>query len=77
MTYYSSSHHFAGITSLFEQAFAPVGSAPYKDYGMIFGQRIVQEAKNWRISNPEFIRNMDVFLERCGVLEAQGRFSYQ
>ena len=61
----------AGITSLFEQAFAPVGSAPYKDYGMIFGQRIVQEAKNWRISNPEFIRNMDVFLERCGVLEAQ------
>lgn len=60
----------AGITSLFEQAFAPVGSVPYKDYGMIFGQRIVQESKNWRISNPEFIRNMDTFLERCGVLEA-------
>lgn len=60
----------AGITSLFEQAFAPVGSAPYKDYGMIFGPRIVQESKNWRISNPEFIRNIDTFLERCGVLEA-------
>ncbi len=60
----------AGITSLFEQAFATVSSTPYKDYGMIFGQRIVQEAKNWRIANPEFTRNMDAFLSRCVVLEA-------
>lgn len=60
----------AGITSLFEQAFAPVGSAPYKDYGMIFGSRIVGESKNWRISTPEFARNMDAFLSRCVVLEA-------
>ncbi|MBY0533871.1 MAG: conjugal transfer protein TraG N-terminal domain-containing protein [Rickettsiaceae bacterium] len=61
----------AGITSLFEQAFATISSTPHKDYGMIFGQRIVQESKNWRIANPEFSRNMDAFLERCVVLEAQ------
>lgn len=60
----------AGITSLFEQAFAPVSSAPYKDYGLIFGQRIVQEAKDWKIMNPEFSRNMDEFISRCIVLEA-------
>lgn len=60
----------AGITSLFEQAFSTVSGAPYKDYGMIFGQRIVQEAKNWKIANPEFARNMDVYLSRCVVLEA-------
>lgn len=60
----------AGMTSLFEQAFSTVSSAPYKDYGMIFGSRIVQESKNWKIANPEFARNMDIFLARCVVLEA-------
>ena len=60
----------AGMTSMFEQVFAPVSSAPYKDYGMIFGQRMVLEARNWKISNPEFSRNMDVFIKRCVVLEA-------
>jgi hypothetical protein len=60
----------AGITSLFEQAFAPVSSMPYKDYGLIFGQRLVQESKNWRIGNPEFARNMNTFIKRCVVLEA-------
>ena len=60
----------AGITSLFEQAFTPVSSMAYKDYGLIFGQRLVQESKNWRINNPEFARNMNVFLKRCVVLEA-------
>jgi hypothetical protein len=60
----------AGVTSLFEQAFSKVSSAPYKDYGMVFGQRLVQESKNWRISNPEFSSNMDIFLKRCVVLEA-------
>ena len=60
----------AGITSLFEQAFARVGSMAYKDYGLIFGQRLVQESKDWRINNPEFARNMNIFLKRCVVLEA-------
>lgn len=60
----------AGITSLFEQAFTPVSSMAYKDFGLIFGQRLVQESKNWRINNPEFARNMSVFLKRCVVLEA-------
>ena len=60
----------AGITSLFEQAFAPVSSMPYKDYGLVFGQRLAHESKNWRIANPEFARNMNIFLKRCVVLEA-------
>ena len=60
----------AGITSLFEQAFSRVNSTAYKDYGLIFGQRLVQESKNWRINNPEFARNMNIFLKRCVVLEA-------
>ena len=60
----------AGITSLFEQAFSTVSSMPYKDYGLIFGQRLVQESRNWRIGNPEFARNMNSFIKRCIVLEA-------
>ena len=60
----------AGITSLFEQAFSPVSSMPYKDYGLVFGQRLAQESKNWRINNSEFASNMNIFLKRCVVLEA-------
>lgn len=60
----------AGITSLFEQAFSPATSMPYKDYGLVFGQRLAQESKNWRINNSEFASNMNVFLKRCVVLEA-------
>ena len=60
----------AGITSIYEQAFARVDSMPYKDYGLIFGQRLVQESRNWRIGNPEFARNMNTFIKRCVVLEA-------
>lgn len=59
-----------GITSGFEQAFAPVGSAAFKDYGMIFGARLVNESRNWRIANPEFAGNMEAFLRRCVVLES-------
>lgn len=58
------------ITSGFEQAFTPVGSTAYKDYGMIFGARLVKESKNWRITNPEFIHNMGNFLRRCVVIES-------
>lgn len=67
----------AGITSLFEQAFSTVLSMPYKDYGLIFGQRLMQESRNWRIGNPEFARNMNTFIKRCIVLEAMigSRFS--
>ena len=60
----------AGITSLFEQAFTPVSSMAYKDYGLIFGARLVQESKDWRINNPEFAYNMNIFLKRCVVLES-------
>lgn len=68
-----------GITSGFEQAFSPVGSAAFKDYGMIFGARLVNESRHWRIANPEFAGNMDAFLKRCVVLEAMigSRFTPQ
>ncbi len=67
------------ITSGFEQAFTPVGSSSFKDYGMIFGARLVNESRNWRIANPEFAGNMDAFLKRCVVLESMigTRFSPQ
>jgi conjugal transfer mating pair stabilization protein TraG len=61
----------AGITSIFEQAFSTVSSTPYKDYGLIFGSRLVQESRNWRFSNPELIRNMDKYIERCVVVDAE------
>jgi conjugal transfer mating pair stabilization protein TraG len=60
----------AGITSSFEQAFSKVASTPFKDYGLVFGHRMVQESRNFKIANPEFARNMNTFLSRCVVLEA-------
>ncbi len=60
----------AGITSLFEQAFTPVSSMAYKDYGLVFGHKLVHESRNWRIHNPEFASNMNIFLKRCVVLES-------
>lgn len=69
----------AGITSMFEQAFSAVSSVAFKDYGLVFGQRMVQESRHWRISNPEFASNMNTFIKRCVVLESMigGRFTPQ
>ena len=60
----------AGITSIFEQAFSTVSSTPYKDYGLIFGARLVQESKNWRFSNPELVTNMYKYIDRCIAVDA-------
>lgn len=65
--------HFGDVlTSGFEQAFQVVGarSTNYSDYGMVFGARLIQESRNWRIKNPEFIENMDNFIRRCVIREA-------
>lgn len=61
----------AGNTSLFEQAFSTVSSMPYKDYGLIFGARLVQESRNWRFSNPELIKNLEKYIDRCIVVDAE------
>ena len=37
---------------------------------MVFGARLVQEARNWRIKTPEFVHNMDHFISRCVVMDA-------
>ena len=60
------------LTGGFEQAFQVQNStsANYRDYGMVFGARLIQESRNWRINNPEFIENMDNFLRRCAFREA-------
>ena len=60
----------ARITSIFEQAFSTVSSTPYKDYGLIFGARLVQESKNWRFSNPELVTNMYKYIDRCIAVDA-------
>ena len=58
------------LTTGFEQAFTPVSNSSYRDYGMVFGARLVQEARSWRIRNPEFLENMRNFVDRCIVVEA-------
>lgn len=60
------------LTGGFEQVFQVQNSisANYRDYGMVFGARLIQESRNWRINNPEFIENMDNFLRRCVFREA-------
>lgn len=55
------------LTAGFEQAFTGLKTANYRDYGMVFGARLVQGARNWRIKNPEFIQNMHAYMTRCVV----------
>ncbi len=65
--------HFGDVlTAGFEQAFQVVGakSTNYRDYGMVFGARLVQESRNFRIKNPEMLENMDNFIKRCVIREA-------
>lgn len=57
------------LTASFEQVFVRIGSSNYRDYGMVFGARLVQDAKNWRIKTPEFVHNMDNFIRRCVVID--------
>lgn len=54
----------------FEQGFSVVGSNSYRDYGMLFGARLVQEARNFKIQTPEFAYNMDNFIRKCVVKQA-------
>ncbi len=58
------------LTNAFEQAFTTVGSSNYTDYGMVFGARLLQEARNWKIKTPEFAHNMDKFFRRCVMMDA-------
>jgi hypothetical protein len=64
------------LTGGFEQAFTTVGSANYRDYGMVFGARLVQDSRNWRIKTPEFTENMDTFLRRCVIRDAMIGYNY-
>ena len=58
------------LTSGFEQAFTVPGNTFYRDYGMVFGARLIQEARNWRIKSPELAENMDGFIKRCVAIDA-------
>jgi hypothetical protein len=58
------------VTQAFEQAFTPTGSSNYTEYGMVFGARLLQDARNWRIKTPEFSRDMDSFIRRCVIIQA-------
>ncbi len=69
------------ITGGFEQAFRSINSdsqssANYRDYGMVFGARLVNEARNWRIKTPEFAENMHNFMRRCVMRDAMIGISY-
>ncbi len=60
----------------FEQAFTSLKSTNYRDYGMIFGARLIQESRNWRIKTPEFSENMHTYLRRCIIRDAMIGYRY-
>lgn len=67
------------LTGGFEQAFSKAdgtNNTNYRDYGMVFGARLVQESRNWRIRSPEFLENMSGFIDRCVMLEAMIGYHY-
>ena len=64
------------LTGGFEQAFATVNGTNYRDYGMVFGARLVQDAKNWRIRSPEFLENMNNFIDRCVMVDSMIGYYY-
>lgn len=64
------------MTASFEQGFTPVGSSNYRNYGMVFGARLISEARNFRIKTPEFAQNMDHFIRRCVVMDASMGIKY-
>lgn len=64
------------LTAGFEQAFTPTGNTSYRDYGMIFGARLVRDARNWRIKSPELVYNMNSFIRGCVIRGvARGKYS--
>ena len=64
------------LTGGFEQAFTGLNNTNYRDYGMVFGARLVQESRNWRIRSPEFLENMGNFIDRCVMLDAMIGYHY-
>jgi hypothetical protein len=64
------------LTGGFEQAFTAVDSTNYRDYGSVFGARLIQESRSWRIRSPEFLENMGNFIDRCVMLDAMIGYHY-
>jgi hypothetical protein len=64
------------LTTGFEQAFTLPNSTSYRDYGMVFGARLVQDSRNWRIRSPEFLENMSSFVDRCVMIDAMIGYYY-
>ena len=64
------------LTGGFEQAFTTVDSTNYRDYGSVFGARLIQESRSWRIRSPEFLENMGNFIDRCVMLDAMIGYHY-
>ena len=63
------------LTEVFEQAFTPVANDErkpnnYRDYGMVFGARLVQETRKFKITTPNFAHNMENFIRRCVAIDA-------
>lgn len=64
------------LTGGFEQAFTTVDNINYRDYGMVFGARLIQESRNWRIRSPEFMENMNNFIDRCVMIDSMIGYHY-
>lgn len=64
------------LVANFEQVFQTIGSANYRDYGMVFGARLVRESRNWRIANPEFTSNMSSFIRNCVIRDIAMGYKY-
>ncbi len=61
------------LTNLFELAFSAIDGRSafnYYHHGNVFGARLAKEVMQAKVRDPEFVANMNKFIERCVVLPA-------
>jgi len=65
------------LSASFEQAFTGSNNMDYRNYGMVFGPRLIKESREWKIRNPEFVNNMNNFIKRCIIIDTTigGKYS--
>ena len=56
-----------GLAEKFDMIFAMPDSLQYSKTGFLFGSKIIQEAREFKITNPELKANLDRFFRQCVV----------
>ena len=65
-----------GMTKLFDQAFADVGSLEYTKYGQSFGAALISQARNFKIQDASFRENMEGFIDGCVLNDVMYGYKY-